>query len=65
MQAFDRGLPLPEERLELLFDLGGPTEEVGVAELRRRRPGLQLQRRQQGPHLVACGRAAAARPSPR
>ena len=23
-QAFDRGLPLPEERVELLFDLGGP-----------------------------------------
>ena len=33
MQAFDRGLPLPEERVELLFDLGGPAEEVGVAEL--------------------------------
>ncbi len=32
-QAFDRGLPLPEERVSLLFDLGGPTEEVGVAEL--------------------------------
>ncbi len=32
-QAFDRGLPLPEARAELLFDLGGPTEEVGVAEL--------------------------------
>ena len=33
MQAFDRGLPLPEERVELLFDLGGPPAEVGVAEL--------------------------------
>ena len=33
MQAFDRGLPLPEERLELLFDLGTPAAEVGVAEL--------------------------------
>ena len=32
-QAFDRGLPLPEERVELMFDLGGPGEEVGVAEL--------------------------------
>ena len=32
-QAFDRGLPLPEERVELMFDLGGPPEEVGVAEL--------------------------------
>ena len=32
-QAFDRGLPLPEERAELLFDLGGPSEEVGVAEM--------------------------------
>jgi nitrite reductase (NADH) large subunit len=32
-QAFDRGLPLPEERVELLFDLGGPLVEVGVAEL--------------------------------
>jgi len=33
MQAFDRGLPLPEERVRMLFDLGGPTEEVGAAEL--------------------------------
>ena len=32
-QAFDRGLPLPEARAELLFDLGGPPAEVGVAEL--------------------------------
>ena len=32
-QAFDRGLPLPAERVRLLFDLGGPAEEVGVAEL--------------------------------
>ena len=32
-QAFDRGLPLPEARVELLFDLGGPSEEVGVAEM--------------------------------
>jgi nitrite reductase (NADH) large subunit len=33
MQAFDRGLPLPEERISLMFDLGGPPAEVGVAEL--------------------------------
>jgi nitrite reductase (NADH) large subunit len=32
-QAFDRGLPLPEERVELLFDLGGPAAKVGAAEL--------------------------------
>ncbi|MCW2811528.1 MAG: nitrite reductase [Friedmanniella sp.] len=32
-QAFDRGLPLPEARVELMFDLGGPSAEVGVAEL--------------------------------
>ncbi|BCW76958.1 nitrite reductase [NAD(P)H] [Arthrobacter sp. NicSoilB11] len=32
-QAFDRGLPLPEERLGLMFDLGTPGEETGVAEL--------------------------------
>ena len=32
-QAFDRGLPLPEERLEMLFNLGTPAEEVGAAEL--------------------------------
>ncbi|WP_440071931.1 nitrite reductase large subunit NirB [Streptosporangium sp. OZ121] len=33
MQAFDRGLPLPEERLELMFDLGAPPAEVSAAEL--------------------------------
>jgi nitrite reductase (NADH) large subunit len=33
IQAFDRGLPLPEERLSLMFDLGTPGEDVGVAEL--------------------------------
>jgi nitrite reductase (NADH) large subunit len=32
-QAFDKGLPLPEERISLMFDLGGPAEEQGVAEL--------------------------------
>jgi nitrite reductase (NADH) large subunit len=33
MQAFDHGMPLPAERVELLFDLGSPAAEVGVAEL--------------------------------
>jgi len=33
MQAFDRGLPLPEERAGLMFDLGGPAGEVSVADL--------------------------------
>jgi nitrite reductase [NAD(P)H] large subunit len=33
MQAFDRGLPLPEVRAELLFDLGGPAGEVSVADM--------------------------------
>jgi nitrite reductase (NADH) large subunit len=32
-QAFDRGLPLPQDRVELLFDLGGPPAEVAVAEM--------------------------------
>jgi nitrite reductase (NADH) large subunit len=32
-QAFDHGLPLPEERISLLFDVGAPGEETGVAEL--------------------------------
>ncbi|MGO4591496.1 nitrite reductase large subunit NirB [Paenarthrobacter sp. 2TAF44] len=32
-QAFDQGLPLPEERLSLMFDLGSPADEEGVAEL--------------------------------
>jgi nitrite reductase (NADH) large subunit len=32
-QAFDKGLPLPEERISLMFDLGAPTEDEGVAEL--------------------------------
>jgi nitrite reductase (NADH) large subunit len=32
-QAFDRGLPLPEERVSLMFDVGGPAVEVGVSEL--------------------------------
>jgi nitrite reductase (NADH) large subunit len=33
MQAFDRGLALPEERVELMFNLGGPPAEVSAAEL--------------------------------
>jgi nitrite reductase (NADH) large subunit len=32
-QAFDKGLPLPEERVRLLFDLGGPSGEVSAAEM--------------------------------
>ena len=33
MQAFDRGLPLPEQRVRLMFDLGTPAAEVGAEEL--------------------------------
>jgi nitrite reductase (NADH) large subunit len=33
MQAFDRRLPLPRERVQLLFDLGTPAAPVGAAEL--------------------------------
>ncbi len=32
-QSFDRGLPLPEERVALLFELAGPTDEQGAAEM--------------------------------
>ncbi|MFD0483422.1 nitrite reductase large subunit NirB [Kineococcus sp. GCM10028916] len=32
-QAFDQGLPLPEERMSLLFDLGSPDEATSVGEL--------------------------------
>ncbi|WP_193047397.1 nitrite reductase large subunit NirB [Mycolicibacterium baixiangningiae] len=32
-QAFDSGLPLPDERVSLMFDIGTPGVEVGVAEL--------------------------------
>jgi nitrite reductase (NADH) large subunit len=32
-QAFDTGLPLPEERVSLMFDIGTPDVAVGVAEL--------------------------------
>ncbi len=31
--AFDRRVPLPEERIRLLFDIGVPASEVGAAEL--------------------------------
>jgi nitrite reductase (NADH) large subunit len=33
MQAFDRGMVLPEERVSLLFDLGAPAPATSVAEL--------------------------------
>src|SRR5690349_1207461 len=33
IQAFDRGSPLPEERIRLLFDLGTPAVETTMAEL--------------------------------
>jgi nitrite reductase (NADH) large subunit len=33
IQAFDRGLPLPEERLHLLFDIGLRPAAVGAAEM--------------------------------
>jgi nitrite reductase (NADH) large subunit len=33
MQAFDRGLPLPDERISLMFDIGTPEVAVGAAEL--------------------------------
>ena len=32
-RAFDQGTPLPAERAGLLFELGGPSEAVGVAKL--------------------------------
>jgi nitrite reductase (NADH) large subunit len=32
-QAFDRRVPLPEERIRLLFDIGVPSPAVGAAEL--------------------------------
>jgi nitrite reductase (NADH) large subunit len=32
-QAYDRGLPLPEERIGLMFDLGTPDGDTGVADL--------------------------------
>ncbi|GAA4707923.1 nitrite reductase large subunit NirB [Phytohabitans rumicis] len=33
LQAFDRGWPLPEERVRLLFDLGAPPAQESAAEL--------------------------------
>lgn len=33
MQAFDRGLPLPRDRVALMFDIGTPEAAVGAAEL--------------------------------
>ena len=33
MQAFDRGLPLPPERVSLMFDIGTPDVATGAAEL--------------------------------
>ncbi|WP_229069962.1 nitrite reductase large subunit NirB [Actinoplanes sp. DH11] len=33
IQAFDRGMALPEERAELLFDIGGPAGEVAPADM--------------------------------
>jgi nitrite reductase (NADH) large subunit len=33
MQAFDRGLPLPEERAKLFFDIGGPAAEESPEEM--------------------------------
>jgi nitrite reductase (NADH) large subunit len=33
MQAFDRGTPLPDERLTLLFDIGAPSKKVTIEEL--------------------------------
>ncbi|MET7402944.1 nitrite reductase large subunit NirB [Dactylosporangium sp. NPDC005572] len=38
-QAYHEGLPLPEERAELMFDLGAPPDTVTAAELA---PGLQV-----------------------
>jgi len=32
-QAFDNGLPLPDERISLMFDIGTPDVAVGVSEL--------------------------------
>ena len=33
MQAFDRGTPLPEDRLALLFDIGAPAKKVSLEEM--------------------------------
>ena len=63
MQAFDRGTVLPEERVSLLFDLGGAAGGGQHRRAARRRADLQLQRGQQGRHPRVRGgrRADAAR----
>src|SRR5262249_10064898 len=33
IKAFEKGLPLPEDRASLLFDLGGPAAEESVADM--------------------------------
>ncbi len=33
MQAFDRGTPLPEERISLLFDMGAPSTQATMMEM--------------------------------
>jgi nitrite reductase (NADH) large subunit len=33
MQCFDRDAPLPDERLSLLFDVGGPSQKVTIDEM--------------------------------
>ncbi len=33
MQVFDRGTPLPEERLTLLFDIGAPSKKITIEEM--------------------------------
>ena len=50
MQAFDRGLPLPPERVSLLFDIGTPSVANGFGRVVQRRAGVQLQRGDQGGH---------------
>ena len=49
MQAFDRGTPLPEERLSLLFDIGAPSTETTMLEMPDSAQICNLQRRLQGP----------------
>ncbi|GAA2001482.1 NAD(P)/FAD-dependent oxidoreductase [Nakamurella flavida] len=53
MQAFDRGLPLPDERVEMMFNLGSPTAEVGAAELADDAQVCNCNGVTKG-HLVAC-----------
>ena len=58
MQAFDRGLPLPEERMRAAVrHRHAAVRAVGRGRTRRRRAGVQLQRRLQGrPGGVRAGR---------